>query len=155
MAHEAGKASIIVVNKWDSVEKDGKTMIRMKADVRNGLAFMPYAPILFISALTDSGHQLFGMINHACEQSMMRIRTGTLNSVLADATTRVQPPTDRGRRLKDLLYDPGWYPTAYLCRVLQQCQTISFFLSALPGKPDSEYLRVGGDAGAFDHTGQR
>lgn len=101
LAHEAGKASIIVVNKWDSVEKDGKTMDRMKADVRNGLAFMPYAPILFISALTGQRvNQLFGMINHACEQSMMRIRTGTLNSVLADATTRVQPPTDRGRRLK-------------------------------------------------------
>lgn len=101
LAHEAGKASIIVVNKWDSVEKDGKTMDRMKADVRNGLAFMPYAPILFISALTGQRvNQLFGMINHACEQSMMRIRTGTLNSVLAVPLSRVQPPTDRGRRLK-------------------------------------------------------
>ncbi|MDY4954392.1 MAG: ribosome biogenesis GTPase Der, partial [Candidatus Onthomonas sp.] len=101
LAHEAGKASIIVVNKWDSVEKDGKTMDRMKAEVRNGLAFMTYAPILFISALTGQRvNKLFGMINHVCDQSMMRIRTGTLNSVLADATTRVQPPTDRGRRLK-------------------------------------------------------
>ena len=101
LAHEAGKASIVVVNKWDSVEKDGKTMDRMKADVRNGLAFMPYAPIHFISALTGQRvNKLFEMINHVCEQSMMRIRTGTLNSVLADATTRVQPPTDRGRRLK-------------------------------------------------------
>ena len=101
LAHEAGKASIIVVNKWDSVEKDDKTMDRMKADVRNGLAFMPYAPVLFISALTGQRvNKLFGMINHVCEQSMLRVRTGTLNSVLADATTRVQPPTDRGRRLK-------------------------------------------------------
>ena len=101
LAHEAGKASIIVVNKWDSIEKDGKTMDRMRAEVRNGLAYMPYAPILFISALTGQRvDKLFGLINHVCEQSMLRIRTGTLNSVLADATTRVQPPTDRGRRLK-------------------------------------------------------
>ena len=101
LAHEAGKASIIVVNKWDSIEKDGKTMDRMRAEVRNGLAYMPYAPILFISALTGQRvDKLFGLINHVCEQSMLRIRTGTLNSVLADTTTRVQPPTDRGRRLK-------------------------------------------------------
>ena len=101
LAHEAGKACIIVVNKWDTIEKDDKTMDKMRADVRNGLAYMTYAPILFISALTGQRvNKLFAMINHVCEQSMMRIRTGTLNSVLADATTRVQPPTDRGRRLK-------------------------------------------------------
>lgn len=101
LAHESGKASIIVVNKWDSIEKTDKTMDRMKADIRNGLAYMPYAPILFISALTGQRvNKLFSMINHVCEQSKMRIGTGTLNSVLADATTRVQPPTDRGRRLK-------------------------------------------------------
>ena len=101
LAHEAGKACIIVVNKWDSIEKDDKTMDKMRAEVRNGLAYMTYAPILFISALTGQRvNKLFAMINHVCEQSMMRIRTGTLNSVLADATTRVQPPTDRGRRLK-------------------------------------------------------
>ena len=101
LAHEAGKACIIVVNKWDTIEKDDKTMDKMRADVRNGLAYMTYAPILFISALTGQRvNKLFAMINHVCEQSMMRIRTGTLNSVLADATTRVQPPTDRGRRPK-------------------------------------------------------
>ena len=101
LAHEAGKASIIVVNKWDTVEKDGRTMDKMRAEVRNGLAYMTYAPIIFISALTGQRvGKLFELINHVCEQSMMRIRTGTLNSVLADATTRVQPPTDRGRRLK-------------------------------------------------------
>ncbi len=101
LAHEAGKSSIIVVNKWDTIEKDDKTMDQMKGDIRNGLAYMPYAPILFISALTGQRvNKLFAMINHVCEQSMMRISTGTLNSVLADATARVQPPTDRGRRLK-------------------------------------------------------
>ncbi len=101
MAHEAGKASIIVVNKWDAVEKDDKTMDRMKAKVREGFAFMPYAPILFISALTGQRvPKLFEKINAVREMSMLRIRTGTLNSVLADATNRVQPPTDKGRRLK-------------------------------------------------------
>ena len=101
LAHEAGKACIIVVNKWDSIEKDDKTMDKMRAEVRNGLAYMTYAPILFISALTGQRvNKLFAMTNPVCEQSMMRTRTGTLNSVLADAITRVQPPTDRGRRLK-------------------------------------------------------
>lgn len=101
MAHEAGKASIIVVNKWDAVEKDDKTMDQMTAKVRSGFAFMPYAPILFISALTGQRvPKLFERINAVREMSMLRIRTGTLNSVLADATNRVQPPTDKGRRLK-------------------------------------------------------
>ena len=101
LAHEAGKASIIVVNKWDAVEKDDKTMDRMRSEVRNGFAFMPYAPILFISALTGQRvNKLFERINAVREMSMLRVRTGTLNSVLADATNRVQPPTDKGRRLK-------------------------------------------------------
>ena len=101
MAHEAGKASIIVVNKWDAVEKDDKTMDRMRAKIREGFTFMPYAPILFISALTGQRvPKLFEKINAVREMSMLRIRTGTLNSVLADATNRVQPPTDKGRRLK-------------------------------------------------------
>lgn len=101
LAHEAGKASIIVVNKWDAIEKDDKTMDKMRAQVRNGFAFMPYAPILFISALTGQRvPKLFERINAVREMSMLRVRTGTLNSVLADATNRVQPPTDKGRRLK-------------------------------------------------------
>ena len=101
LAHEAGKASIIVVNKWDAVEKDDKTMDKMRAQARNGFAFMPYAPILFISALTGQRvPKLFERINAVREMSMLRVRTGTLNSVLADATNRVQPPTDKGRRLK-------------------------------------------------------
>ncbi len=101
IAHEAGKASIIVVNKWDLIEKDDKTMKRMTEDIRVGFAFMPYAPILFISAKTGQRvNKLYEMINHVNEQSCMRITTGMLNNVLADATTRVQPPTDRGKRLK-------------------------------------------------------
>ena len=101
IAHEAGKACIIVVNKWDAVEKDGKTMDRMREEVRRDLSYMTYAPILFISALTGQRvDRLFELINYVNDQASMRITTGMLNSVLADATARVQPPTDKGRRLK-------------------------------------------------------
>jgi GTP-binding protein len=101
LAHDAGKACIIVVNKWDDIEKDDKTMKRMTDDIRRDLAYMPYAPVIFISALTGQRvNKLFEMINRVNEMSMLRIRTGVLNSVLAEATTRVQPPTDKGRRLK-------------------------------------------------------
>ena len=101
LAHEAGKACIIVVNKWDAVEKDDKTMNRFTEDVRRELAYMTYAPILFISALTGQRvDKLFELINHVAEQSAMRITTGLLNNVLANATARVQPPSDKGRRLK-------------------------------------------------------
>ena len=101
VAHEAGKASIIVVNKWDLVEKDDRTMKRMSEDIRRDFAFMSYAPILFISAKTGQRvHKLYEMINRVYEMSCMRITTGMLNNVLADATARVQPPTDRGKRLK-------------------------------------------------------
>ena len=101
LAHEAGKACIIVVNKWDAVEKDDKTMDRMCKDIRRDLAYMEYAPILFISALTGARvEKLFDTINDVANQAAMRITTGMLNDVLADATARVQPPTDKGRRLK-------------------------------------------------------
>ena len=101
LAHEAGKASIIVVNKWDLVEKDGKTMDRMREDIRRDLAYMTYAPILFISALTGQRvDRLFDLINYVNDQAATRITTGMLNNVLEDAQTRVQPPTDKGRRLK-------------------------------------------------------
>ena len=100
-AHNAGKACIVVVNKWDLVEKDGKTMKEYTLRVREGLAYMPYAPVLFISALTGQRvEKLYGMIAHVYEQNHKRIPTGQLNSILAEATARVQPPTDKGRRLK-------------------------------------------------------
>ena len=100
-AHEQGKACIIVVNKWDMVEKDGNTMDRMREDIRRDLSYMTYAPILFISALTGQRvTRLFELINYVHNQASTRITTGMLNSVLADAQTRVQPPTDKGRRLK-------------------------------------------------------
>ncbi len=101
LAHDAGKASVIVVNKWDTVEKDNKTMDDFRKAVRQDLAFMSYAPIVFISAKTGQRVQrLFELINYVNEQASMRITTGVLNQVLADAVARVQPPTDKGRRLK-------------------------------------------------------
>ena len=101
LAHDAGKACIIVVNKWDLVEKDGKTMDRMREDIRRDLSYMTYAPIIFISAATGQRvPRLFEMINYVHNQSCMRISTGMLNNILADAQTRVQPPTDKGKRLK-------------------------------------------------------
>ena len=101
LAHEAGKACIIVVNKWDLVEKDDKTMDHMREDIRRDLSYMTYAPILFISAMTGQRvDRLFELIDYVSNQASTRITTGMLNNVLADAQTRVQPPTDKGRRLK-------------------------------------------------------
>ena len=102
LVHEAGKAAIIVVNKWDAVEnKETNTMRDMEADVRQGLSYMLYAPVIFLSALTGARVSgLFQMIQQVYKQNTSRITTGSLNAVLADATARVQPPTDKGRRLK-------------------------------------------------------
>ena len=101
LVHEAGKASVIVVNKWDLVDKDTHTMDKMRKDVMRDLAFMSYAPVVFISAMTGQRvDRLFELIKYVNDQSATRISTGMLNNVLADATARVQPPTDRGRRLK-------------------------------------------------------
>ena len=102
LVHEAGKAAIIVVNKWDAVEnKETNTMRDMEAKVRQGLSYMLYAPVLFLSALTGQRvDRLFQVIQDVHAQNPSRITTGALNSVLADATARVQPPTDKGKRLK-------------------------------------------------------
>ena len=102
LVHEAGKAAIIVVNKWDAVQdKETNTMRDKEALVRDGLSYMTYAPIVFLSALTGSRvDRLFQVIQDVHEQNTSRITTGALNSVLADATARVQPPSDKGRRLK-------------------------------------------------------
>ena len=101
IAHELGKACIIAVNKWDAVEKDGHTMDKERKKLMNDFSFMSYAPIIFISAKTGQRlDRLFELIRFVDSQNAMRISTGKLNEVLADATTRVQPPTDKGRRLK-------------------------------------------------------
>ena len=117
LAHEAGKACVIVVNKWDAIEKDDKTMDRMREDVRRDLSYMTYAPIVFISALTGQRvNRLFELINYVNDQAAMRITTGMLNTLLADATARVQPPTDKGRRLKIFyMTQVGVKPPHFVC----------------------------------------
>ena len=101
LALEQGKACIIAVNKWDAVEKDGTTMDSFRKKLMVDFSFMPYAPIVFISAKTGQRvERLFELIKYVNEQNTMRISTGKLDDILADATARVQPPTDKGKRLK-------------------------------------------------------
>ncbi len=101
IAHEEGKACIIAVNKWDAVEKDGKTMDEYRKKLMVDFSFMSYAPIIFISAKTGQRvDRLLKLVNFVDTQNAMRIPTGRLNEVLAAATARVQPPTDKGKRLK-------------------------------------------------------
>lgn len=100
-AHDRGKASVIVVNKWDVVEKDDKTMNRIREKVVEDLKYMSYAPVVFISAKTGQRvEKLYELIDYVHEQHGRRVSTGVLNDVLADATMKVQPPTDKGKRLK-------------------------------------------------------
>ncbi len=102
-AHNEGKASIFVVNKWDIIDKDDKTMDRMKLEIKEGFSYMMYAPALFISAKTGQRiDTIFPMLKTVNENRNRRVTTGMLNDLIADATARVQPPTDKGRRLKIL-----------------------------------------------------
>ncbi len=101
MAHEAGKGCIICVNKWDAIEKDDKTMSEFRKQLDLDFGFMSYAPTLFISAKTGQRiDRLFELIKYVANTNAMRIKTGVLNELLAEATVRVQPPSDKGRRLK-------------------------------------------------------
>ncbi|WP_195975780.1 ribosome biogenesis GTPase Der [Hydrogeniiclostridium mannosilyticum] len=101
LAHEAGKGCIIAVNKWDAIEKDSRTMQDFRKKLETDFSFMSYAPIIFISASTGQRlDRLFELVRHVASSNAMRITTGMLNDVLAQATARVQPPTDKGRRLK-------------------------------------------------------
>lgn len=102
LVHEAGKAAVIVVNKWDAVEdKQTNTMRDKETEIRRDLSYMTYAPVVFLSALTGQRvDKLFEVIREVYKQNTSRVTTGALNSVLAEATARVQPPTDKGRRLK-------------------------------------------------------
>ena len=119
LALEAGKACVVAVNKWDAVEKDDKTMDRMRKSLREDLSFMSYAPIVFLSAKTGQRlDRLFEVIRYVNEQNSMRVSTGMLNDVLADATARVQPPTDKGRRLKIYyMTQPSTRPPTFVCFV--------------------------------------
>lgn len=100
-AHEAGKGIVLVINKWDAVEKDTYTIEQFKKDVYNKLSYLIYAPILFISAKTGQRvNKLYETINHVASQNALRVTTGMLNQVLNEAIAIVQPPTDKGKRLK-------------------------------------------------------
>ena len=101
IAHEAGKACIIVINKWDAIEKDNSTVNTYNNDIRTALAYMPYAPIIYVSALTGQRvANIYEMIVNVYNEARKRITTGMLNDLLNDAMTRVQPPSDKGKRLK-------------------------------------------------------
>ncbi len=100
-AHEAGKGVILVINKWDEIEKDTYTIEQFKKETYNKLSYLTYAPIIFISAKTGQRvHKLFEMINQVASQNALRVPTSTLNEVLNEAIAIVQPPTDKGKRLK-------------------------------------------------------
>lgn len=120
IALEAGKACIIAVNKWDAVEKDSDTMKNYKKKLSTDFSFMSYAPVLFISAKTGQRlDKLFDLIAFVHSQNSMRISTGKLNEVLAEATSRVQPPTDKGKRLR--IY--------YMTQVSTRPPTFVFFVN--------------------------
>ena len=102
-AHDAGKGIIIVVNKWDEIEKDNDTFNKFKKEIYTKLAYLTYAPIIFISAKTGQRvDKLFEMINNVAKMNALRVPTGTLNQVIDEAIAITQPPTDKGRRLKIL-----------------------------------------------------
>ena len=99
--HEQGKASIIIVNKWDLIEKETGTMEEYKKKVQEGLGFMQYAPVLFISAKTGQRvPKIFELIKFVADQASLRITTGMLNDLMNEATAMVQPPSDKGKRLR-------------------------------------------------------
>ncbi len=144
LAHDAGKACIIVVNKWDLVEKDDKTMDRMREDVRRDLSYMPYAPIVFISALTGQRvDRLFQLIKYVNDQAPCASPPEC--STPSWPTPRPGPAAHRqGQPAENLLHDPGRRPAPPLRRLLQRQKALPLLLSALSGKPDPEHLRLGG-----------
>ena len=117
IAHESGKATVIVVNKWDLIEKDNNTVKEFTDKIRVALAYMSYAPILFVSAKTGQRiPKLFDLILKGAEENAKRITTGQLNDLLADAVARVQPPSDKGRRLKIYyMTQSGTKPPTFVC----------------------------------------
>ena len=153
-AHEQGKASIIVVNKWDLIEKDNSTMKEFEEKLQRDFSFMSYAPFLFISAKTGQRvPKLFAKIHEVYQQNAMRISTGMLNDVLAYATTRVQPPSDKGRRLKIYYMTPGKHQAADVRHFREPCRPVPLLLSAVYREPDPFDLRADGNAGALCGAG--
>ena len=122
LAHEAGKACIIAVNKWDAIEKNDKTMNEYKKKLDVDFSFMSYAPMIFISAKTGQRlDRLFELIKQVANAHAMRIRTGKLNELLSQATLRVQPPSDKGKRLKIYyMTQASTKPPTFVCFVNNQ-----------------------------------
>ena len=162
IAHEAGKACIIVVNKWDSVEKDNATTGKYNNDVRTALAYMTYAPIVYVSALTGQRvEKLYPLIKKVYEEASRRVPTGMLNDVLNDAMTRVQPPSDKGQRLKiDYMTQSSTNPPTFVIfcnsaalfhfsyqRYIENCIREAF---GFEGTPIRLILRQKGDDGVGD-----
>ncbi len=119
LAHESGKACVIVVNKWDAIQKNDKTMNEFRKKLEQDFSFMSYAPMVFISAKTGQRiDRLFELIVTVVNSSAIRISTGMLNDLLSEAVARVQPPTDKGRRLKILyMTQSGVKPPTFVCFV--------------------------------------
>ena len=151
IAHEAGKGCIIAVNKWDAVEKDDKTMQEYKTKLEKDFSFMSYAPIIFISAQTGQRlDRLFELIHKVASSNAMRITTGTLNDILAQATARVQPPTDKGKRLKIYyMTQASTRPPTFICFVNSK-ELFPLLVPALSGEPHPRDLQFRGHAGAHD-----
>lgn len=160
IAHEAGKACIVVVNKWDKIEKDNSTVREFTQRITNALSYMTYAPILFISALTGQRvPQVYEQIKYVYDQAHMRVSTGMLNDLLNDATTRHEPPSDKGRRLKIYyMTQPSVAPPTFVIfcnsvplfhysyqRYLENCLRETF---GFRGTPIKLILRERGDTGA-------
>lgn len=142
IAHDLGKACIIAVNKWDAVEKTGTTMDVQRKKLMNDFSFMSYAPIIFISAKTGQRlDRLFELIKFVDTQNAMRISTGKLNDVLSAATTRVQPPTDKGRRLKIYyMTQASTRPPTFVCFVNSK----DLFHYSYQRYIDNKYVRYSG-----------
>ena len=118
-AHESGKGVIIVVNKWDEYEKKTTgTLEKYQKEVYNKLSYLSYAPIIFISAKTGQRvEKLFDMINNVAKQNSMRIPTSTLNQVINEAIAMVQPPTDKGKKIKNILWNTSSNKTTNICYI--------------------------------------
>lgn len=118
-AHEQGKGCIVAVNKWDAIEKDDKTMIEYKRKLEKDFSFMSYVQFVFISAVTGQRiNRLFELVNQVSSNNAMRVTTGALNDLLAHATARVQPPSDKGKRLKIYyITQPATRPPTFVCFV--------------------------------------
>ena len=156
IAHDAGKGMIIVVNKWDLIEKDDRTMNQFRKDIRNKLSFMPYAELMFVSAVTGQRLiKLFDVIDMVENYHAMRIATGVINEILASATAEVEPPQDKGKRLR-LYYmtQVAVKPPTFVIFVNDKELTHFSYMRYIENKVREAFL-VQGNAAAVYHSGKK